>query len=561
MAHKNSDDKQFARNEFLLCSCDEMHRMQDFENSLPLGRWVLYYSGYSVERACDQDGRNICILSELAIAQHELAPLLDRDVRRYFQRSAAMPQIVIYEETVEHRELIISTDLTGSLPVFLLDDGDTPRALASSPALLARSFDRPFTLDPTALAQWVICGYIASHRTIMQDIKRMRSATSLNLSDNESHRYWRWGEANFTERSEIDQRNKLDALLDQAILRSSNYAPGSTVMLSGGYDSRSLAMRLERLAPKQQRYFTFGAPDDQDRIIATDFAGRNNLPLATCRRDYSRSLEQCRTFVRKFGDMSDNVLATFIGVPEALEPLAPSSIWLGLEAFSTVLPRHPPAIMLSADDHDFERGVWMLTNAVSRKCISFSHLLSVGLFKDEMVQELATSFQSLVEDCIPRQDEDWSIKFDQLSLDRRFRIWNSNRVLFGMVAPTIVPFLDMELLDFYSSLPPSLRGERYLYLEANRASSAYADVPFVTGRLGGSHITELWNNNFPQALWRELRASAPGLIDDMVDQETLARMLGDATDLVDKIIVLRFLFAVWTFQEMAVSGQAFQKSK
>lgn len=416
-------------------------------------------------------------------------------------------------------------------------------------------------LDSGALAQWVICGYIASDRTMMQDIKRMPSATSLNLSNGEMHRYWQWGDENSTERSESDQRAKLDMLIDQAILRSSSYASGSIVMLSGGYDSRSLAIRLERLAPKQSRYFTFGAPDDQDRIIATDFAGRNNMAFSARRRDYSGSLEECRTFVRQFGDMSDNVLATFVGVPEALEPLAPSSIWLGLEAFSTVLPRHPPAVMLSTDDCDFERGFWMLTNAVSRKCISLNGLLSLGLFKEKMVQQLAASYHGLVEDCIPRKDEDWSIKFDQLSLDRRFRIWNSNRVLFGMVAPTVVPFLDMELLDFYGSLPPSLRGERYLYLEANRASSAYTDMPFVTGRLGGNHVAELWRNNFPQALWSELRESASGLVNDMVDHEQMTRLLGDSTDLVEKVIVLRFLFALWTFQEMAVAGPALRNSR
>jgi asparagine synthase (glutamine-hydrolysing) len=188
----------------------------------------------------------------------------------------------------------VAVDHVRSWPVFYAATDD---AYVSDSAEWVRDAGARRGYDPRAGDEYLFTCFVTGWDTLSRDVKQVRAGEIVSLyrgrseTDVRRRRYFDHAPA---ESSRDLDRDELDAATVAAIQRLIDYADGRTILLglSGGYDSRLIALVLRRLGHENTVTYTTqtasasSAEMERARTIAEDL-GFEHIAVTSSRADYS----------------------------------------------------------------------------------------------------------------------------------------------------------------------------------------------------------------------------------------------------------------------------------
>ena len=197
--------------------------------------------------------------------------------------------------TFDGGELRVGADLVGLFPVYYAHVPGVATLVSSSPSGVSchPSFDP--TLDHAGLAGVLLTGGPLDGRTLWRGVRRLAPGHVLRASlDGVPREVLRFAlpvGGDLLDEDEDGAAEVLHAELTRAIGRSVRDGPGTTLMLSGGRDSRLVAAGLRR-SGRTFAIQTLGQPGDHDERCAAAVARRLGVEPALGEVDMAR-FEHC----------------------------------------------------------------------------------------------------------------------------------------------------------------------------------------------------------------------------------------------------------------------------
>jgi asparagine synthase (glutamine-hydrolysing) len=183
------------------------------------------------------------------------------------------------------RELFLARDRMGQKPLYYaIAPGGGAIAFASELGAL-RPLDWPDrSVDPSALMQYLQCGYIAAPQTIYRDISKLPPACRMMICANEPAKYERYFHPNKASgKQNLDFRH----LVLEAVSRQMVADVPIGCFLSGGIDSSIVAYGMKNAVARGQRVLTFSIGFDDPRYDETAYARQVADYLQTEHRQFT----------------------------------------------------------------------------------------------------------------------------------------------------------------------------------------------------------------------------------------------------------------------------------
>lgn len=183
----------------------------------------------------------------------------------------------------EKQKIIAAVDRIRSIPLFYSQN--KKKIFISDNAEWIRCKICDLEMDRGALEEMQLTGYVTGEDTLYPNIKQLQAGemliiektntSTMNLS---KHRYYRFLHEEPKKYNESSLLNELDKVAVDLIQRLIDYADGRQIVipLSGGYDSRLIAILLKRLCYNNVLAFTYGTIGNQesnDSKIVADTLG------------------------------------------------------------------------------------------------------------------------------------------------------------------------------------------------------------------------------------------------------------------------------------------------
>ena len=169
----------------------------------------------------------------------------------------------------EEQSGIVATDSVRSRECYYADTQGT-RVFGTDPATVAATVPRP-TVDYEPLQEFLHFGIVFDDRTVLQQVSRVPFDSWLTDSDtNELGRF-------VYEPREFDYVTELAERLRRALERRNDLPGKKGVLLSGGYDSRTILAGISDL----ETAYTVGEADSSELTVAEKLAAQYGIPHQT----------------------------------------------------------------------------------------------------------------------------------------------------------------------------------------------------------------------------------------------------------------------------------------
>ena len=183
-----------------------------------------------------------------------------------------------------NNRLLLGRDRLGIEPFFYLEDGNSIVFGSSVFAILAHP-DVDKRLDCQAVYQFLLYCYNPSFRTFFRDVQKLRPGHVLTHHNGSStvRRYWKLSFANPGVRDEGEAKEKLLALLQEAVRIRVASRSGPGVFLSGGMDSSTVVSLVSPCSEQPIHTFSYrcqGESFDEAgyaQIVAERYRTRHTL--------------------------------------------------------------------------------------------------------------------------------------------------------------------------------------------------------------------------------------------------------------------------------------------
>jgi asparagine synthase (glutamine-hydrolysing) len=180
-------------------------------------------------------------------------------------------------------QILVAVDRVRSLPMYYAVHANV--CFVSDDAYWVQERVQSFAFDHLAATELLLTGYVTGRNTLVPEVKQLQAGEMLLISKEEAgvrvktHRYYQFRHANYFTGSEDDLLHSLDEVLRTAFLRLCDWAAGRPLVipLSGGYDSRLIALWLKRLKYDNVITFSYGKPGHQEALISQDVARKLNF--------------------------------------------------------------------------------------------------------------------------------------------------------------------------------------------------------------------------------------------------------------------------------------------
>lgn len=214
-------------------------------------------------------------------AQSAIRVLNDRDaVTSFLKKSNGFFSVV----NVEGNNGWIAVDRIRSLPLFY---GQHNRKLfISDDARWVREHVHDNEMDPIAREEFLACGYVTGSDTLFPNVKQVQAGEVVffEVGNNEEiaiqpQRYFKYYPSDFLDEPKETFFRRFETTLDRVFQRLIDYAEGRTLVvpLSGGYDSRLIALMLKRLGYENILAFSYGRPGNTEAQISKFVAEKLNI--------------------------------------------------------------------------------------------------------------------------------------------------------------------------------------------------------------------------------------------------------------------------------------------
>ncbi len=211
------------------------------------------------------------------IYQHaELCQLLGRvksrnDLEQILEGASGHFAIIIELDN----EVLAAVDHASTIPLYYSDTCISDDALAIPSA-------RETPED--AKSQYLLSGYLIGNRTLYDDVFIIPAGNILTLRKDQPqaslHQYYTYSHTEGSQQSETTMFDRLDEVHYQAIQRLIQHADGRQIAipLSGGYDSRLVALMLKQLGYNNLLAYSYGNPRSRETHVSKAVAAHLGIP-------------------------------------------------------------------------------------------------------------------------------------------------------------------------------------------------------------------------------------------------------------------------------------------
>jgi len=379
-------------------------------------------------------------------------------------------------------QILAAVDRMGSMPLLWLER-EAAKLLTDDPeaALIAVPSKE---VDPLSLTEYLLTSYATGPNTLQPGLYILPAGQMLHYDKSSGQltrtEYYRYEHVEDAMGTDAELFKQLDLIHQNCVKRLIQSADGRPIAipLSGGYDSRMVAMMLKRLGYKNVSAYCYGDPGSRETSISKAVAHYLEIPWTFVEhrpRDwylaYQSPLRQ--EFYRFAGHFSSR--------PHIQD-------WLAVRDLQRRGHFHPDVIFVPGHSGDFIEGSYIPPAFLYRRTVS------KDLFLDQAIQRhyrqwpydpRAGEQASLVRAKISAQlnlhekmsSEEASSHFETfywLEQQPKF-ILNSMRVYEFFAYEWRLPWWDRELLEFWKRIPMAKRANRDFY---KRYVSALRDTGF-----------------------------------------------------------------------------------
>jgi asparagine synthase (glutamine-hydrolysing) len=193
---------------------------------------------------------------------------------------------VIYET---ESSIFAAVDRLACFPVYF-GVSDTETIISDSVAIASDALNRK-EIDPDSLAEYRASGFILSDRTMYKGVSKLESGQYLILDKTDMSLtvkdYYLHLHENISTTSEDELCEELTAVVDDVFSRLIDSVKNRKIVLflSGGYDSRLVAVTLRKFNYENVLCVTFGRRSDADVIVAEQVAKSCGYPWVLVAED------------------------------------------------------------------------------------------------------------------------------------------------------------------------------------------------------------------------------------------------------------------------------------
>jgi len=181
-------------------------------------------------------------------------------------------------------KVVIAVDRVRSIPLFY--GSSHGRVFISDDAEWVRQQVGDVSMDAVAREEFRLAGYVTGSATLYPGVKQLQAGEMLQVTAAvptpvlQTYRYYRFVHEEVSHYDELMLRSRLDASAVAATQRLIDHAAGRQIVipLSGGYDSRFIALMLKRLGYKNLMTFTYGIKGNKESGYSRQVAAGLDLP-------------------------------------------------------------------------------------------------------------------------------------------------------------------------------------------------------------------------------------------------------------------------------------------
>lgn len=358
------------------------------------------------------------------------------------------------------QEHVVITDRLGAMHGYYVLRGDRVAAISTDLADLTRQASAR-ELDWEAIATFFSMGFFLDDRTYFKDIRIFQPASIYRISAVgeilEHRRYWEWHHAVDRARSYSDTIDQYDVLLRQAVERCAS--EGRAILpLSGGLDSRTLALMMPEGIETQSYSYGY-TPDSVETQIAAQVASARGFTFTahTVQPYLFDRLEEIVTVLHGSQDVTQaRQMSINAWVRERADAVLTGlwgDVWCDQMGAADGLPEGVSAAELAQQKMQKRGRVWLIEH-VARPNLSgtdpeslVTERIAVGVRRFEHIE-----------------DVDFRIKAYKTS---RWAFRWSNASLRGFEPGAVprIPFYDIDLVDFFCTVPTEYVRDRRLQID------------------------------------------------------------------------------------------------
>lgn len=371
-------------------------------------------------------------------------------------------------------KLLAGVDRIRSIPLFFSRHGAD--CFVSDDAYLALAASGSNEPNAIAYTEFPLTGYVTGEETLYTSVRQIQAGSILTFDETRPDgpqrvRYYEFRHRDLFTDDTASLVARLDDLHGRVFRRLVADLEGRSIVvpLSGGYDSRLIAVALRDLGVKDVLCYSYGVPGNWESRVSKELADHLGfrwefVPYSAERWRAWASTEAFREYFRAAGNLTS--------VPHVQD--WPAVYELGRQGKLTA-----GTVFVPGHTGDFVTGghvpKWYLRRArISRREVLDSIQLAHYSLWDLPLgaeRELREAFDQRIDDvigpvpdCSPEQAADLYERWELQERQAKF-ICNSLRVYESFGHEWRLPWYDAELMDFWARVPIALRTGRRLYAE------------------------------------------------------------------------------------------------
>ena len=371
-------------------------------------------------------------------------------------------------------DLVAAVDRIRSIPLFYGQKGDD--FFVSDAAEWVREQVGDTQMDPIAKEEFLGCGYVTGPDTLFPNVKQLQAGELLEMRSSgfdvgsNTQRYYRYVHHYPVQSiTEEDLLRSHQGMMENIIDRLIRFAAGRTIVipLSGGHDSRLIALMLKKAGYPNLVAFSYGRPGNHEADISKQVADSLGIHWEFVEysnelwREWYESPEMKANF-----DMAGN-----------LSSLPHIQDWPAVWAFKKEGRIPPNSIFVPGHSADLPAGSrsksvpdLYLGGASSERLINAIIEYHYSLYDwSKGKGKLYSFFEKKILEVLDSLDQypDQSSAFESWDISERQPkfIVNSLRVYEFFGYDWWIPFWDKEFMDYWCQVKPEKRFRQSLYLK------------------------------------------------------------------------------------------------
>jgi asparagine synthase (glutamine-hydrolysing) len=393
--------------------------------------------------------------------------------------------------SVKESEIYAATDRVRSIPLFyaVTKEGIF---LSDNPQWIVGELGG-VTLDRFSAGEFLLTGYVTGPHTLVNGVNQLQAGEAVSFSSEseknplEAKRYYRFAQSHGSEKKE-NLMQQLDVVVKSAIERLIRFADGRLIAipLSGGFDSRLIALKLKQFGYSAVTTFSYGKPENRESRISQKVASALGFQWTFVPYSETEWQEWYKS----------NEMGSYIKFAERLTSEALVQDWPAIKKLSELGILGKDSVVVPGHTGDFLSGghipleavrffnlarldFWRVVRRHHYHLTTFHWAAKrVGLHAGQLAKELRGRFQVTDGARLPQtrgEALEWYSCWEWQERQAKF-IVNSVRAYEFFGLSWWLPWWDAEVLAFWEKVPFELLNGRQFYKDYVRSVEASLEI-------------------------------------------------------------------------------------